>query len=193
LLLVLVPAGPIGDTGAMIHMQSLIDDAKCFETGRDLRWPNGVHGPTCDRSEVTKQGRDDTQPERQRDLCKSCEPRVDDLTNTIFAGHHQPLRVWSRCVYCMGLHLSNHPIAQALERNKDDVPQLTCQLRQGIVVQKPQPPLRDKVEGDEVDLVAGHQGKPNAMVKKGGAAGADGSRANVDAERSPPRNRRSAG
>jgi hypothetical protein len=67
------------------------------------------------------------------------------------------------------------------------------QLRQGIVVQKPHPTLRDKVEGDEMYLVAGHTGKPNEVVKKGGVAGADGSRANVDAERSQPRNRRSSG
>ena len=26
----------MGDTGAMIHMQSLIDDAQCFDTVRDL-------------------------------------------------------------------------------------------------------------------------------------------------------------
>ena len=115
-------------------MQSLIDDAKCFETVRDLRWPNGVHCPTCDSSEVTTQGRDETQPERQRYLCKSCEPRFDDLTNTIVAGHHQPLRVWILCWYFMGLNLSNDQIAQELDLNKDDVHQMTCQLRQGMVV-----------------------------------------------------------
>ena len=83
----------MGDTGIMIHIQSLIDDTKCFETVRALRWPNGVCCPRCDSFEITKQGRDDTQPERQRYLCQSCEGRFDDLTDTIFAGHHQPLRV----------------------------------------------------------------------------------------------------
>jgi hypothetical protein len=80
----------MGDTGAMIHMQSLIDDAKCFETIRDLRWPNGVHCPTGDSFEVTKQGRDDTQPERQRYLCKSCEQRFDDVTNTLLISGTAP-------------------------------------------------------------------------------------------------------
>jgi transposase-like protein len=182
----------MGDTGAMIHMQSLIDDAKCCETIRDLRWPNGVHCPTGESFEVTKQGRDDTQPKRQRFLCKSCEQRFDDVTNILFAGHHQPLRVWILCLYCMGRNLSNHHIAQELDLNKDDV-HLTCQVRQGMVVQKPHPPLSDKVECDEVYLVAGHKGKPNEVVQKGGAAGADGSRANVDAGRSKPRSRRSSG
>ena len=68
----------MGDTGAMIHLQSLIDDATGFETVRALRWPDGVRGASCDRSEVTKQGRDDTQPERQRYLCKACRRHFDD-------------------------------------------------------------------------------------------------------------------
>ena len=126
----------MGDTGAMINMQSLIDDAKCFETVRAMRWPDGVRCPACESPEVTKHGRDDTQPERQRYLCKSCERRFDDLTDTIFAGHHQPLRIWILCLYLMGLNLSNAQIAKELDLNKDDVHQMTSQLRQGIVVQE---------------------------------------------------------
>jgi transposase-like protein len=182
----------MGDTGAMIHMQSLIDDAKCFETVRSLRWPDGVHGPLCDSAVVTKQGRDETQPERQRYLCKSCDRRFDDLTGTIFAGHHQPLRVWILCLYFMGLNLSNHQIAQELDLNKDDVHQMTCQLRQGLVAQKPRPTFNHEVECDEVSIVAGHKGKPDAVAKKGGADGAGGSRGSADGARSQRRSRRSS-
>jgi transposase-like protein len=182
----------MGDTGAMIHMQSLIDDAKCFETVRSLRWPDGVHCPLCDSAVVTKQGRDETQPERQRYLCKSCDRRFDDLTGTIFAGHHQPLRVWILCLYFMGLNLSNHQIAQELDLNKDDVHQMTCQLRQGLVAQKPLPTCNHEVEGDEVSIVAGHKGKPDAVAKKGGADGAGGSRGSADGARSQRRSRRSS-
>ena len=160
----------MGDTGVMRHIQSLIDDAKCFETVRALRWPDGACCPSCDSFEITKQGRDDTQPERQRYLCQSCERRFDDLTETIFAGHHQPLRVWILCLYFMGLNLSNHQIAQELDLNKDDAQQMTSQLRQGIVRKKPSPTLTDEVECDEVYIVAGHKGKPDKVEKKGGAA-----------------------
>lgn len=111
----------------MIHMQSLIDDAQCFETVRALRWPDGVCGPACQNVEVTKHGGDDTQPERQRYLCKSCGPRFDDLTDTIFAGHHQPLRMWILCLYFMGLNLANAQMAKALDLNKADVHQMPCQ------------------------------------------------------------------
>src|SRR4030095_1008679 len=79
--------------GEMIHIQSLIDEVKCFETIYALRWPNGVCCLRCESFEITKQGRDDTQPARQRYSCPSCERRFDDLTDTIFTGHHQPLRV----------------------------------------------------------------------------------------------------
>lgn len=171
----------MGDTGAMIHIQSLIDDAKCFETVRSLRWPDGVQCPNCESPEITKQGCDDTQPARQRYLCKSCERRFDDLTHTIFASHHQPLRLWILCLYFMGLNLSNAQIAKELDLNKDEVHQMTSQLRRGIVSKHASPPLSGEVECDEVYIVAGHKGKPEAVVKKGASAGVDGFRANADA------------
>jgi hypothetical protein len=61
------------------------------------------------------------------------------VTATIFAGHHQPLRVWILCLYFMGLNLSNHQIAQELDLNNNDGHQMTCQLRQGMVTKKPNP------------------------------------------------------
>ena len=129
----------MGDTDAMINIQSLIDDAKCFETVRALRWPDGICCPSCNSAEITKQGRDDTQPERQRYLCTSCERRFDDLTDTIFAGHHQPLRVWILCLYFMGLNLSNQQMAAELDLYPSDVHQMPCPLRQGLVVKKATP------------------------------------------------------
>jgi|SRR5215831_2874023 len=136
------------------------------------------------------QGRDDSQPECQRYLCQSCERHFDDLTDTIFAGHHQPLRVWILCLYFRGLNLSNHQIAKELDLNKDDIHQRTRQLRQSIVCKKPSPTLTDEVECDEVYLGAGHKGKLEEVAKKGGAAGAGGSRAREGPLR--PRNHRSS-
>jgi transposase-like protein len=181
------------DTGAMIPMQSLLDDAQCFETVRALRGPDGVHCPSCTSPQGTKQGRDDTQAARQRYRCMSCGRRFDDLTDPIFAGPHQPLRVWIVCLYLMGLNVSNHQIAQALVLNKDDVQQMTCQLRQGIVIKKPPPPLTGEVECAEVYVVAGHKGQPEAVAKKGGADGTAGSRASGDVELWRASNLRSSG
>src|SRR5712671_4976956 len=51
----------------------------------------------------------------------------------LFAGHHQPLKVWILCLYFLGLYLSNEQIAHELSVNESDVYQMTAQLRDGIV------------------------------------------------------------
>ena len=112
------------------------------------------------------------QQDRQRYHCKACDKDFDDLTNTIFANHHQPLRKWIVCLYLLGLNLSNEQIAQELGLNKDDVYQMTVQLRSGVVELKPAPRLEGTDECNEVYIVASHKGHPEAVKKKGGP-GAD--------------------
>jgi transposase-like protein len=89
-----------------VNITKLIDDVQCYQTVRELRWPDGVACPSCESKEVIKRGFDDTEPARQRYECPNCDKRFDDLTDTIFAGHHQPLKVWILCLYFMGLNLS---------------------------------------------------------------------------------------
>ena len=158
----------------MVNIQALIDDAKCFQAVRTMRWPDGVRCPECSSDGVTKDGHDDTQPERQRYRCHGCHKRFDDLSGTIFAGHHQPLRVWIVCLYFMGLNLSNEQIAQELGIDPDDAQVMASQLREGIVQRKPEVTLSGEVECDEVYVVAGHKGHPEAVRKKGGPAVAAG-------------------
>ena len=50
----------------MLSIEGLIDDAKCFEVVRELRWPAGVKCPHCGSHHITKQGFRKKQPERQR-------------------------------------------------------------------------------------------------------------------------------
>jgi transposase-like protein len=66
----------------LVNLQFLVDDAKCFETVRRLRWPEGVRCPVCESDKVTRHGHDDRQPEGQRYRCTACQARFDDLTNT---------------------------------------------------------------------------------------------------------------
>jgi hypothetical protein len=56
----------------------------------------------------------------------------------------------------MGLNLSNEQIAQELDLDKDEVHQMTAQLRSGVVDLKPEPTLGGAVECEEVYIVAGH-------------------------------------
>ena len=111
----------------MVNIQHLIDDAKCFETVRDLRWGDGIFGPHCGSDRIIKRGVEDTQPHRQCYLCRSCDRGFDDLTGTVFADHHQPLCPWILYLYFMNLNLSTQQMAQELGLNKDDVQQMTTQ------------------------------------------------------------------
>ena len=120
----------------MFNIQELIDDAKCYAEVRKLRWPDGVRCPDCGSAQVIKRGFHNRHPYRQRYQCQTCSKQFDDLTDTIFEGHHQPLKVWVLCLYFMGLNLSNQQIAKELGLNKDDVQQMSTQLRPGVVAKK---------------------------------------------------------
>ena len=157
-----------------VNLPSLIDDARCYELVRQHRWPEGVRCPACDSAAVARHGRDDTQPHRQRYRCTVCGGRFDDLTGTVLAGHHQPLRVWVLCLYLMGLNLSNRQIAQELDLNQSDAQLMTEQLRTGLGAGTPPVRLEGEVEIDEVYVTAGHKGNPAAVAKSGVSAGAGG-------------------
>src|SRR5262245_59271002 len=93
----------------MLSILALIDDAKCFQTVPLMRWPEGGRCARCRCAEVTRDGHDDSQPERQRYRCLK---QFDDLSGTLFSEHHQPLRVRVLCLLFMGLNRSNERIAQ---------------------------------------------------------------------------------
>ena len=122
----------------LIHIQNLVDDAKCYEVVRQLRWPEGVRCTACGSAQVTKRGFHTQQKDRQRYACQACQRQFDDLTETIFESHHQPLKVWVLCLYLMGLNLSNEQIAAELDLAVGDAQQMTTQLRAGVVVKKSQ-------------------------------------------------------
>jgi len=77
----------------LVNIQTLIDDAKCYEVVRQLRWPMGVECLACGASEIIKRGYHTHHAHRQRYACRACGRQFDDLTGTIFEGHHRPLRV----------------------------------------------------------------------------------------------------
>jgi transposase-like protein len=164
------------DSPELINLASLIDDAKCYQMIRQHRWPDGVCCPGCASRSVIRDGVDDTQKHRQRYRCKGCGGRFDDLSGTILAGHHQPLRVWVLCLYFMGLNLSNRQIAHELDLHEDDAQAMTSSLREGLLAKVADVKLEGVVEIDEVYVVAGHKGHPEATQKKAVRAGAAASR-----------------
>ena len=137
----------------------------------------------CGSGAVIRDGRDDAQPDRQRYRCKACASRFDDLTGTVLAGRHQPLRVWVLCLYFMGLNLSDRQIARELDLATSDVQAMTEQLRHGLVAKAPEVGLAGEVEINEVYVVAGHKGQPAAVAKRAGSGVGAGWRARRDAAR----------
>ena len=164
-------------------LSGLMDEAKCFALVRQHRWPEGVRCPGCGSSAVIRDGCDDTQRHRQRYRCKACAGRFDDLTGTVLAGHHQPLRVWVLCLSFMGLNLSNRQIALELGLSPSDGQAMTEQLRHGLIAKTLEVKLEGEVEIDEVYVVAGHKGQPAAVPKRGGSGDAAGWRARRAAAR----------
>ena len=158
----------------LVNLSALLDDAKCFALVRQHRWREGVRCPGCGSEAVIRNGCDDTQPHRRRYRCKACAGRFDDLTGTVLAGHHQPLRVWVLCLYLMGLNLSNRQIALELKLSPSDAQAMTEQLRRGLVARAPTARLEGEVEIDEVYVVAGHKGQPAAVAKRGGSGAVGG-------------------
>lgn len=175
----------------LVNLSALLDEAKCFELVRQHRWPQGARCPGCDSSAVIRNGHDERQPDRQRYLCRACGSRFDDLTDTVLAGHHQPLRVWVLCLYLMGLNLSNRQIAAEIGLNSSQVQAMTEHLRHGLVARTPAATLQGEVEIDEVYVVAGHKGQPAEVVKRGGRDGAANSKVRPGGARCRRTSRRS--
>ncbi len=139
----------------MLHLHHLIDDAKCYETVRRLRWPCSVRYPHGESNKIAKRGRNHRHQECRRYRCKKCGKQFDDLTGTIFAGHHQPLGMWITGLYLRGLNVSNQQIAHELDLNDSDVQEMTSLLPRGIVARRPVVRLEGEVECDEVYVIAG--------------------------------------
>ena len=177
----------------LVNLSGLMDDAKCFAFVRQRRWPEGIRCPACADDAVIRDGHDDTQPCRQRDRCKVCACRFDDLTGTVLAGRRQPLRVWVwvPCLYFMGLNLSSRQIALELGLDASDTQAMTEQLRAGLVAKTPAAELTGEVETDEVYVAAGHKGQSAAVAKRGGLHGAAGWQARRAAARWKRTSRRS--
>lgn len=149
-----------------LQITNLVEDATCYETIRKMRWPEVVSCPHCKSCKIIKRGKDEVHIHRQRYECKTCNKRFDDLTNTVFSGHHQPLKVWMIFLYFQGLNLSVSQIAKELSLNKSDAYYMAKILRQGIIDKLPEPELSGEVELDEVYVVAGHKGKPDEVKKR---------------------------
>ena len=151
----------------MVNIEKLISEAQCYETIRELRWINGVKCVKCESKEVSRNGYKGEENICRKYLCRECGKNFDDLTDTVFSGHHQPLKTWILCLYFMGLNLSNRQISQELDICESDAYKMTATLREGIEEKAPEVTLSGEIEMDEVYLAAGHKGQPQEVEKRG--------------------------
>ena len=158
----------------MLSIQELISESQCYTKIRELRWSTGVQCINCTSTEVNKNGHKGDENVCQKYVCKDCGKNFDDLTGTVFSGHHQPVKVWVLCLYFMGLNLSNSQIGQELDICETDIFNMTTTLREGIMAKAPEITLSGEVEMDEVYIVAGHKGQPGEVEKRGVLADATG-------------------
>ena len=70
--------------------------------------------------------------------------------------------------------------------NPNDVQRMIEPWREGIVARQPEPVLAGDVEGDEVYVVAGHQGFPDAVKKQGRRRRLKGARGRGTLEKAKP-------
>ncbi len=142
-----------------LEIGSLINNEQCYEQVRRLRWLKKITCPHCQSEAVIKRGKDDRAPSPTLRMSR-CHKRFDDLTNTVFSGHHQPLKIWVLCLYLMGLNLSNRQISQELNLNKDDTQRMCLSAS---LWNRKKKPVVIKLTKNGVPQVGGELANPNGI------------------------------
>lgn len=155
-----------------LNITEFIDEAKCYEYLRSVRWSSGVKCPKCGSFHIRRDGAKKKQPYIYHYECGniSCGKKFDDRTGTIFSGSSQALKVWILVMWLLGLNLSNNQIAGELDICIKVCNRMIDKIRIGIVCKQEEPILEEEVEIDEVYIVAGHKGQPD-KVKEAGRKG----------------------
>ncbi len=158
----------------MLKITDLMSDAQCYEKLRELRWGKGrVRCPRCSSDDCKEKGVSNKSTENRKYHCANCARSFNDLTGTLFAESNLPLKAWMGCLYLMNLNSSNHQISQELGVSEKTAQHMTMKLRRAVEANTTDPSLSGEVEFDEVYIVAGHKGRPEA-VKKRVERGAEG-------------------
>jgi len=121
----------------LIKIHEMIDDRLCYEKVRELRWSEGVKCPHCGSLSHRRQGHHADSEHRYCYQCKACQRPYDDLANTVFQDHGQPLKTWIACLYLLRLNLSTAQIAEELGLSENDCRAMCQQLHTGAYENSP--------------------------------------------------------
>lgn len=151
----------------MLKITDLMSDEVCYEKVRDFRWGQGpVCCPRCDCNVCEDKGKAKKGSHCLAYRCTGCKRYFNDLTGTIFAESNLSLKKWVGCLYLMNMNSSNRQISQELEVSEKTAQKMTTKIRKEVKKNSPDPELSGEVEFDEVYVVAGHKGHPNAVKKR---------------------------
>ena len=150
----------------VFNITDVMSEEECYKKLRELRWPERVLCPYCDSKDCEETGRASKKKANLRYRCHGCEKNFNDLTKTIFRSSHVNLKKWMCCLYLMGLNVSNTQIAQELDISERTVHDMCDKLRRKVFEDRPAVQLSGEVELDEVYVVAGHKGHPDAVKKR---------------------------
>ncbi len=118
--------------GKKLLISDLIDEAKCYEQLRALKWKNGIECLECGSLDVRKNGHDKGMEYRQRYVCKNCNKSFTDISDTVIASNHVPIQKWMIC-WLLKENMSNKEMAKALALPADVVADMRSELDRGIV------------------------------------------------------------
>lgn len=134
------------------------DEAECAETLREIRWADGVYCVDCESTNV--KCRTETYRDHYcRYECLDCSRWFNDLSGTVFEHSNIPLRYWFYTMREMDKGLPITEIAEGLPYSYPATLHMVHALRerqyQGSLSQR----LSGEVEGDDIHIKTGRQGK----------------------------------
>ena len=110
-------------------MQAQLNETRCYELLRRVRWPQGVVCPYCGHARVTPHSKPARTP-RRRYLCLGCRRTFTDLTGTPLARTHLRMSTWFLLLRLQGERRSTAELARRLGVKWDTAAHLQRRLTQ---------------------------------------------------------------
>ncbi|MEW5801244.1 MAG: IS1595 family transposase [bacterium] len=133
----------------------LLDEAKCVETIRSMRWPEGVCCPRCNSKRFWIDWEE--YPKLQY-RCRECKHWWTDLSETIFEGTRLPLSHWLVALDLFRQGKSALAVAQELGVNRHTADRMHRLLQDELWINRPGEKLSGINESDEVYIICGAKG-----------------------------------
>ncbi len=136
------------------------DEADCAETWRKVRWPDGVRCVECGSQDVTCR----TQNYRGhlcRYRCNACGKWFSDLTGTELAHTKVSLAQWFYLMRELDKGRPVLPIADEIDVTYKTAHRMAQIVRRSLYLRqlRTRQPLQGEVEGDDIHLKGGQQGR----------------------------------